>query len=142
MATDSDWLGALPRSVRQRFEGLGSYVSGVLEEYDRRSKLNRSQIQEIHLRIFIEELSGFFIDGSRAAARAVDAFEQLGIHGFRIGNETFAGRNEAVTRGQRLAEALSEATGDAHPRGDTITEVSLRDRILQLAREIDERRVD
>ena len=106
MATDSDWLNNLPKSVRQRFEGIGGYVTSVLEEAGLRESLKTADVQRIQMIAFIRTLSEFLEDGSRAAKEAVTAFSALGAKSFKIGTEVFEEGSPAVTRGSRLAAPL------------------------------------
>src|SRR5687767_1186125 len=96
---EGDWSAELPRSIKQRLDGIGNYVISVLDESDLRRQLTSTEIQRIHLLAFAKALDEFLLDGAAAAEHAVDEFESLGITGFRIGTELFEGRNEAVTRG-------------------------------------------
>lgn len=91
MAREGEWLEALPRSLRQRFDGLGNFVAAVLEEEGLRDNLNQKDVQRIHLLAYLKMLHDFLLDGNDAAKRAVDAFAELGVQSFRIGNQTFEG---------------------------------------------------
>src|SRR5437016_2820774 len=106
MAGESDWLAALPPAIRGRFKGLNKYVLAVLEEEYRRKKLTHDDVRRIQIEIAVRVMLEFFVDGADAAARAVDALEAVGIHGFAVGEEVFVGRNAAVQRGRILADRL------------------------------------
>ena len=82
-------MRSLPRSIRQRFDGLGKYVESVLDEAGLRVKLERDAIQQIQIIVFAQALNEFLRDGSEAAATAVDALAAFGVEGFRVGSELF-----------------------------------------------------
>jgi len=132
---DGDWASGLPRSVRSRLDGLGNYVTSVLEEIGLKDKLSRDDVQAIQLAAFVYGLEEFLREGSRAASRATAAFADLGVSGFTVGREYFSGRNEAVMRGETLANALVEVMqGRALP--DTVGRpASLRALVISLAQE-------
>ena len=136
MAQDSDWLRSLPRSVRQRFDGLGKYVEAVLDEARLRDKLGRNDIQQIQIIVFVRALEAFLREGSEAASGAVDALAEFGIDGFRVGSELFSGRNDAVMRGYRLAEGLRTAAVEAGVAEGSESVLGLRHTIIQLAKEL------
>lgn len=81
-------------------------MTSVLEEERLKDRLSRDDLQAIQLAAFVYGLQDFLREGSRAAARAADAFAALGVEGFKVGREYFSGRNEAVTRGEILANQL------------------------------------
>jgi hypothetical protein len=112
----SDLVDLLPWRLKGRFESLGSYVDAVLHEHEekipKQRQLKNEDIQVIKLAVFIYALQDFFREGTRAAARAVDVFQALGVPGFTVGSSLFEGRNENVVRGDRLAQALWQAIGD------------------------------
>lgn len=138
---ERDWTESLPRALKLRFDGLGNYVSSVLEEQTRAGTLSREATRQIHIVAFIKSLDDFLREGTQAAGRAVDQFATLGIRGFRIGTEEFAGRNEAVMRGQVLSDRLrSTIANDALQRFISMDR-PLREVILQMARELSGRRM-
>ena len=102
-------IEGIPRWLNNRLQGLGTYVTAVLQESDLRKRLSTESLQTIQLVVFVRTLDDFLIEGSRAAERAVDALAELGVAGFEVGGQTFQGRNEAVTRGSRLSAALRES---------------------------------
>lgn len=136
MPRDTDWLASLPRILRQRFDGLGSYVGAVLEEERLREKLSQTDVAHIHLALFVRSLHEFLSDGSEAAEKAVDAFSALGVKSFRIGSEEFEGRNDAVTRGSRLAAALLQTAGAALGPSGLDQRRSFREEVVRLAKEL------
>lgn len=138
---DKNWNSLLPRTLRLRFDGLGSYVSGVLEEERVDEHLQKADVEVIHLLSFLRSLDELFREGTEAATRAVDAFRGLGIASFSIGSEVFAERNDAVMRGDRLAKALRELVLESLPPGQIIPaevygDLSLRAFIVTLARRL------
>jgi hypothetical protein len=138
---DRDWTESLPRALKLRFDGLGSYVSAVLEEQSKTTTLSRDAIKQIHIVAFIKSLDDFLREGTQAATRAVDQFESLGVRGFRIGTEEFSGRNEAVMRGQVLSDRLRSAVANDSLRRFISMDRPLRDVILQMARDLSDRRM-
>jgi hypothetical protein len=138
---DRDWTESLPRALKLRFDGLGNYVSAVLEEHSRAGTLSRNAIRQIHIIAFIKSLDDFLREGTQAAVRAVDQFESLGVRGFRIGSEEFAGRNDAVMRGQVLADRLRNAVANDSLGRFLSMDRPLREVILQMARDLSGRRM-
>jgi hypothetical protein len=133
---EPEWTDSLPRSLKLRLEGLGSYVTAILDETNLRSRLSQGDLQRIQLAAFLRSLDEFLREGSQAAAGAVDAFAALGIEGVRIGSELFSGRNAAVLRGRRLSEQLRGEIHDSILLEMIIASPSLRDLVLSLARRL------
>jgi hypothetical protein len=138
---ERDWLSFLPRTLRLRFEGLGSYVNSVIEDARLEDELHKEDVEVIHLLSFLRTLDDLFREGTEAATRAVDAFQAIGIANFSIGSETFAGRNDAVMRGENLAVALRTVVREALPLDQFASaqiygELPLRSFVLQLARKL------
>jgi hypothetical protein len=139
---DEEWAQSLPRSLRSRFDGLGSYVVAILDDANLRPRLTRPELRLIQMTVFVKSLDEFLRDGTEAAITAVDAFSSLGVEGFRIGSEEFQGRNHAVMRGARLSEALRSAIGDDTIRPILSADRPFRDLVLTIARTlIDGRRM-
>jgi hypothetical protein len=122
--------------VRQRFDGLGKYVEAILDEARLRNKLSRDEIRQIQVIIFVRALDAFLRQGSEAAAGAVDALAEFGIDGFRVGSERFSGRNDAVTRGDRLAADLRTVAAEVGMPEVAESDFGLRQTIIQLAKEL------
>ena len=116
MATIQQLISKLPYRLRARFDSLGSFVQSIVDEQEintpPRDRLARSDIQTIQLVVFVQFLNFFFLEGTRAAIRAVDEFAPLGVSGFRIGSALFEERNENVMRGETLSESLRTALRD------------------------------
>lgn len=140
MAED-DWTASLPRALKARFEGIGNYVSAVLEERPRPQRLSRAAVRQIQLVAFVKSLDEFLRDGTEAAIHAVDEFKSLGVQRFRIGTEDFEGRNEAVMRGALLSESLRRAVGDDSLQRFISMDRPLREVILLMARTLSGRRL-
>lgn len=139
---DRDWTDQLPKALKLRFDGLGTYVSAVLEEQPKRRPLSKDTVRQIQTIVFIKTLDEFLREGSNAAIRAVDLFRDLGVDGFRLGTQDFVGRNEAVMRGSVLADRLRLAVADEPLRRFIASERPLRTVIIDAARYLSERRVD
>src|SRR5262245_33539112 len=134
----SDLIDLLPRRLQGRFESLGGYVETVLHEYEEKipaqHRLRREDVQIIKLGVFIYALQEFLREGSRAAAKAVDEFQALGVSGFRVGSSLFEGRNENVVRGGKLAQALRVAVGNPEILSIIDRTSRMRDLIVELIR--------
>ncbi len=114
----------LPYRLRSRFNSLGSYVQGCIDEtindmrrgqarnVNRVLTLSSEDRQTIQLIGFVVFIGRFFKDGTRAASLATDAFASLGTPGFQIGRTEFEGRNVNVMRGQSLHNALIQAVNN------------------------------
>jgi len=136
MPNDGEWIRELPRSIRMRFDSLGKYVRVILEEAGLRDRLTRQDIERIHIAIFVRVLDEFLRDGTAAAVAAVDTLSDLGVQGFTVGRERFAGRNDAVMRGERLANGLRSVTGDLFPRDLIESESGLKHLIIKLGKDL------
>lgn len=134
----SDLIDLLPRRLKGRFESLGSYVDAILHEYEEKipkpRRLKSEDIQVIKLAVFIYALQEFFREGTRAASRAVDEFQALGVSGFTVGSSLFEGRNENVVRGDRLAEALRQTISDTKILSIIDRTSRMRDLVIELIR--------
>lgn len=107
----SDFVKLLPRTLQRRFEGLGSYVTAILEERDI-TGLRAEERELIQFLALIRSLETFLLDGHRAADMAVTTFAGLGIKKFTIGQQSFSEGSDAVLRGKHLAEGLRAAIQD------------------------------
>ena len=136
MQTDGEWTRELPRSIRKRFDSLGKYVRAILEEAGLRGRLTREDIERIHIAVFVRVLDEFLRDGTAAAVAAVDTLNELGVQGFTVGRERFAGRNDAVMRGERLANTLQGVAGDLFPPDVIESESGLKRLIIKLGKEL------
>ncbi len=137
--TDQSWIGLLPRNLRNRFDGIGSFVSSVLEDENLKGKLSAESVDIVRAVCFAVTVHRFFREGCEAAKLAVDTFAELGISSFSVGNEIFAERNAAVIRGDQLASSLREAlaTGSLGSPGIDIEQFEgtpLRQVVKDLAR--------
>lgn len=107
----TDFVKLLPRTLQRRFEGLGSYVTAILEEREITGLLPEER-ELIQFLVFIRSLEAFLLDGHRAAEMAVTTFAGLGIKAFNIGQQSFSEGSDAVLRGKHLAQALRAAIQD------------------------------
>lgn len=103
-------VGLLPLRLQRRFDSLGGYVQGIIEEertqYDISLRLSSEDKQVIQLAAFIYMLDGFLRAGSRAAREASSTFERFGLSGFQVGSTHFTSDNLSTQRGEMLAREL------------------------------------
>ena len=136
----SDFIDLLPRRLKTRFESIGAFVDAVVQEREdslpKEKRLKNDDIGIIKLAVLIFALQEFFREGSRAAVRAVDEFQALGVPGFKVGSSLFEGRNENVVRGDKLAEALREAVSDPEILSAIDRTPRMRDLVLDLMRRV------
>lgn len=102
-------IGSLPRALQRRFDGLGSYITSVLEEKGI-TGLTREDQRVLQLLVFLRVLDDFLQQGHQAAATAVATFGELGVKGFSIGKQVFEPGSEAVMRGRVLSNDLRALT--------------------------------
>lgn len=124
----------LPYWLNRRLEGLSSYVSALLREEFRDSKVDPVVVEAIQIAAFLKSLEEFLSDGTQAAVGAVDALEKVGVAGFQVGKELFSQRNEAVLRGSELAQALRSQVQDPVLREAIDSTSSVRELVFLLAR--------
>ena len=87
----------------------------IESEKKRKEELRRLKgiVNEASIVILIFILKKFFKEGTEAAIKAVDTFQDIGIKdGFQIGSKHFKERNENVLEGYRLADLLVEKIED------------------------------
>lgn len=130
----ADWSDSLPRALKLRLDGIGSYVVAVLEEKDYLRRISKPDLQRIQMATFLKTLDEFLRDGTEAAIRSVDAFLELGVEGFQIGSERFEGRNDAVMRGANLSQRLRRAIEDPEVLRVIESGQALRDVVIDLGR--------
>jgi len=108
----------LPPALKARFDSLGSFVTSVIQEIEKRGRVPEKRRtsadvkQDIALLVFIASLREFLREGSRAAAAAAEKAVSLGLSGFTVGRQTFTPDNENTRRGNMLADALWEQIED------------------------------
>jgi hypothetical protein len=106
----SEIIGQLPRKMQVRFESLGRFVNGIIEEekakLDRNIVLTKEDVQIIQLAVFIYSLDNFFRFGTYAARNASASFEQFNLSGFTVGSSVFTRDNINTMRGEELANQL------------------------------------
>jgi hypothetical protein len=115
----SEIVNQLPLKLQQRFDSLGGYVQGIIEEeaerLDRDIILTPEDRQVIQLAVFVYSLDTFLRAGTRAAREASVTFERLGLSGFQVGSTHFTSDNLNTQRGELLAAEL----------GQTVSQTSL-----------------
>ena len=106
-------VSQLPNKLQKRFESLGSYVRGLIDEessrLDKKIVLSTEDIQLIQLAALIYSLDSFFRAGSSSARGAAIIFEEFDLSGFRVGTTTFTRENINTRRGDLLANKLRES---------------------------------
>lgn len=118
----SSIIKSAPRYLQLRYGGLNSYVweslfprkeknrilSKIKDESKKKEEFVRMKevVDEATLLIFIFVTKKIFIEGSNAAKNAVDTLRELGVKEFYLGDAKFAGRNENVVLGDKLADRL------------------------------------
>jgi hypothetical protein len=127
-------LDLLPRRLRPRFEGLGSYVTSVLDEEFPDRRIGKNELEVVQFVAFVGALDQFLRDGTTTASQAVDAFASLGVGGFRVGSQHFSARNEAVMRGANLSERLRRSIPDRRLLALLEHRPSLRQLVVECAR--------
>jgi len=130
----------LPRKIQVRFDSLGNYVKGLIDEEsarrDKEIKLSSEHIQLIQLAALIYSLDSFMRAGSYAAQIAASTFEEYKLRGFQVGSSVFTENNENTLRGRVLADKL-RATVARTRLGVLIRNSStMRDLISTLIREM------
>lgn len=127
-------IDLLPQKLQIRFESLGGYVRGIIEEENtklgRAMRLSIEQVQLIQLAALIYSLEDFFRAGSRAARGASIAFEDFGLSGFQVGSQAFTRDNVNTRRGDLLAEQLREVVRNS-PLGDYIKNASSMTELIE-----------
>jgi len=105
-------VSQLPSKLQKRFESLGSYVRGLIDEensrLDTKVVLSTEDIQLIQLAALIYSLDSFFRAGSSSARGAATTFEEFGLSGFQVGSTIFTRENANTRRGDLLADKLRE----------------------------------
>jgi hypothetical protein len=111
--TISSIISQLPQNLQRRFDSLGKYVRGIVDEEssktDTRVILSTEEIQLIQLAALVYSLDSFFRAGTRSARNAATIFEQYELPGFQVGSTVFTKDNYNTRRGDLLAENLQEA---------------------------------
>jgi hypothetical protein len=100
----------LPQKLQVRFNSLGNYVQGIIDEESFKSqkeiKLSRDDIELIQLAAFIYSLDSFLRAGTYSAKAASTIFEDFESEGFQIGSTVFTRNNANTMRGEVLADEL------------------------------------
>jgi hypothetical protein len=132
----------LPQKLQVRFNSLGNYVQGMIDEesakYGKEVRLRTEDIQLIQLAALVYSLDSFLRAGTHSARSASVAFEEFGLEGFQVGSSLFTRSNENTLRGEVLAERL-EATITRTRLGRTIkNSPTMRELISTLIREMND----
>lgn len=110
MPSVSEIVRAMPRTLQLRFQSVGGFVRGVLEEEAARAEhpfaLTEDDIATIQLFTLCFLLDEFFRAGTRAAGSAARSLERFGLEGFTVGSQKFTKDSPETMRGERLADAL------------------------------------
>jgi hypothetical protein len=135
-----DIVQTLPRSLQRRFESLGGFVAGVIEEQrehdSRDDRLTDEDVALIKFLTLVYTLDRFFRSGTDNALGAAQVFEELGAGGFSVGTTAFTTTSEATFRGERLANGLHSVvqhTSFAETLGQART---VRDLVRNLRRDL------
>lgn len=99
----SSIISQLPQNLQRRFESLGKYVRGIVDEesskIDSRIILSTEEVQWIQLAALVFSLDSFFRAGTRSARNAATIFEQYDLTGFQVGSTVFTKDNYNTRRG-------------------------------------------
>lgn len=138
--TIAEIVNQLPQKLQSRFESLGSYVRGVIQEererLERDITVDTEDIQFIQLAALIYLLDSFMRTGTVAARNASSIFEQFGLAGFEIGSSRFTQSNENTLRGERLAQNLRSVIAATSLNRFITNSSSMRDLVIRLLNEI------
>jgi hypothetical protein len=138
--TVSEIIRLLPQKLQQRFNSLGRYVQGIIEEEEdklgRDIEISHEDVQLIQMAAFIYSLDNFLRVGTSAARIASITFEQFGFGGFQVGSTTFTRNNHATRRGELLAQALRGTVADTPLYGHIISASTMQVLISTLVREM------
>ena len=133
-------VNQLPNRLQKRFESLGNFVRGIIDEESSKLKtkivLSTEDVQLIQLAALIYSLDNFFRAGSSAARGAATIFEEFELSGFQVGLTNFTKENANTRRGDLLADKLSESIRNS-VLGDFIRNSnSMRELISTMIREV------
>jgi hypothetical protein len=130
----------LPLKLQRRFDSLGGYVQGIIEEertqQDISLRLSSEDKQVIQLAAFIYMLDSFFRAGSRAAREASSTFERFELSGFQVGSTHFTSDNMNTLRGEVLARELRGVVLQTSLGTYIRSAQSMRDLVSWLVRDI------
>ena len=114
----SQLIERMPQKLQVRFDSLGNYVLGIIEEIRHKQggniKLSQDDIRLIQLAVLVYSLDDFFRLGTKAAKGASEIFEKFQLEGFRVGNTEFTKDNKDTLRGEDLANKLRSAISQTH----------------------------
>jgi len=136
----SSIVSRLPQKIQNRFESLGGYIRGIIDEESNKSGVNialsSNDVQSIQFAALIYSLDHFFRAGSSSARTAAMTFEQLGLQGFQVGSSHFTKDNDNTRRGDMLADKLRDSIGNSHMGIVIRNSISMRDLISTMIREV------
>lgn len=133
-------VSQLPNKLQKRFESLGKFVRGLIDEESSRLStkivLSTEDVQLIQLAALVYSLDSFFRAGSSSARSAATIFGEFELSGFQVGTTSFTKENVNTRRGDLLANRLSESI-----RNSTLGEFirnsnSMRELISTMIREM------
>ncbi len=138
--TLSDFVEQLPQRLQRRFESLGGYVRGIIDDEEdqlgQKLKLSAEDIRFIQTAVFIYFLDGFLRAGSQAARAASTTFEEFGLSGFQVGSTVFTRNNDNTRRGEVLADRLRAALENSPLSKYISTVPTMRELVSRLIREM------
>lgn len=109
--TISEIVQQLPHKLQLRFNSLGNYVRGMIDEEAARTgreiRLGHDTIQLIQLAALVYSLDSFLRAGTYAARSASTVFEGFELSGFQVGTADFTKDNRNTRLGELLANELS-----------------------------------
>ncbi len=125
----------IPGALRHRFDSLGGFVNGVLDQKRGEGRrLPKDRREFIQIVIFITVLHRFLIQGARAAQDTLDELKEHGITSFAIGSARFEEGSEDLQRGFVLASELLGAIKNPAVRGWVLSNKTLTTIIEELER--------
>jgi len=140
MSDSEEFRFALPHSFQNRFASLGGYVKAIINEEEEdippESKLKGTEVQVIKNVVFLFLLNQLFVEGAKAAQKAVDEFAKYEIGEFYIGSTCFSKRNENVMLGETLSSLLMQECEELGLVDLFQRSHSIRDLTLELIRQV------
>lgn len=133
-------VSQLPQKLQRRFESLGGYIRGLIEEERQRLgkdiNLTSENIQLIQLAALLYSLESFFRAGSSSARGAAATFEQFQIPGFQVGRTTFTSTSYSTQLGDVLADRLQNTIRNSRLGVVISNSATMRDLITTMIREM------
>lgn len=136
----SEIIQQLPQKLQLRFNSLGNYVQGIVDEESAKNgkqvKLSGESTQLIQLAALIYSLDSFLRAGSYAARTASTTFEKFELGGFQVGSTLFTKNNENTRRGEILADKLRMTVAKTRLGALIKNSSSMKELISTLVREM------